>query len=295
MANILVVEDSPTQAASIQQQLETLGHTVRLAETAEIGLELLAKELPDLLLTDMNLPGISGMDLIEEVSRQYPKLPPILMTSQGNEDIAVDALRKGAVSYIPKRRLDIDLPPTIQSIVGSSRLDRRHQQLMACCQQYENLFVIGNETHLIPAFISYVGDLLAGLRFTDDKTITRMGIALTECLDNALHHGNLELKSELREGDGTAWREEGARRMRTAPYKDRRIFITARVSRKSATFIIRDEGPGFDVSKLPDPTDPSNLEKCSGRGILLMRAFMDDARYNSKGNEITLVKSWKPE
>jgi len=53
---------------------------------------------------------------------------------------------------------------------------------------------------------------------------------------------------------------------------------------------IGDEGPGFDPSKLPDPTDPANLEMASGRGILLMRTFMTDVHYNNNGNVVTLVK-----
>ena len=56
------------------------------------------------------------------------------------------------------------------------------------------------------------------------------------------------------------------------------------------TYTIRDEGPGFDVNNLPDPTDPANLEKPSGRGMLLIRMFMDAVRYNDMGNEITLEK-----
>jgi anti-sigma regulatory factor (Ser/Thr protein kinase) len=47
---------------------------------------------------------------------------------------------------------------------------------------------------------------------------------------------------------------------------------------------------GFDPSLLPDATDPTNLEKASGRGVLLMRMLMDEVFYNSTGNEVTLVK-----
>ena len=54
---------------------------------------------------------------------------------------------------------------------------------------------------------------------------------------------------------------------------------------------IADDGPGFDVSSLPDPTDPENLIRPSGRGILFMRMFMDDVRYNATGNRVTLVKN----
>jgi anti-sigma regulatory factor (Ser/Thr protein kinase) len=62
------------------------------------------------------------------------------------------------------------------------------------------------------------------------------------------------------------------------------------MSRDEALFVVRDEGQGFDPDALPDPTDPANLEKASGRGILLMRAFMDSIIFNSVGNSVTLVK-----
>jgi anti-sigma regulatory factor (Ser/Thr protein kinase) len=68
------------------------------------------------------------------------------------------------------------------------------------------------------------------------------------------------------------------------------VRVTARLTPLIATFVILDEGSGFDVSKVPDPTDPLFLERPSGRGVLLMRTFMDDVRYNSTGNRVTLVK-----
>jgi anti-sigma regulatory factor (Ser/Thr protein kinase) len=55
-------------------------------------------------------------------------------------------------------------------------------------------------------------------------------------------------------------------------------------------FVIRDEGPGFDPASLPDPTDPENIEKACGRGLLLMRTFMDKVDYNRTGNQVTLTK-----
>ena len=54
-------------------------------------------------------------------------------------------------------------------------------------------------------------------------------------------------------------------------------------------FVIRDEGPGFDPNSLPDATDPARPAPC-GRGLLLMRTFMDEVHFNEKGNEVTLVK-----
>ena len=57
-----------------------------------------------------------------------------------------------------------------------------------------------------------------------------------------------------------------------------------------ATITIRDDGPGFDTTSLRDPTDPENLERAGGRGLLLINAFMSEVRHNDKGNEITMIK-----
>ncbi len=56
-----------------------------------------------------------------------------------------------------------------------------------------------------------------------------------------------------------------------------------------ARITIRDQGPGFDLAKLVDPHDSTNLEKVSGRGVMLMFMFLDEVQYNDAGNEVTLV------
>jgi len=60
-----------------------------------------------------------------------------------------------------------------------------------------------------------------------------------------------------------------------------------------AVFVVRDEGHGFDFGSLPDPTEPENIELASGRGVLLMRSFMDEVMFNEIGNEVTMVKRSK--
>ena len=105
-----------------------------------------------------------------------------------------------------------------------------------------------------------------------------------------MYHGNLELSSALREADCEAYHALAEQRTQQPPYRDRRVFVKATLTEDEAVFTVRDEGPGFDPSLLPDPTNPSNLEKVSGRGILLMRTFMDDVIYNDVGNCVRLVK-----
>jgi anti-sigma regulatory factor (Ser/Thr protein kinase) len=67
-------------------------------------------------------------------------------------------------------------------------------------------------------------------------------------------------------------------------------LIDIALTSESAQFKIRDEGPGFDPQTLPDPTDPEYLERPSGRGVLLMKSFMDKVTYNDSGNEVTMTK-----
>ncbi|HEY7428312.1 MAG TPA: ATP-binding protein, partial [Gemmataceae bacterium] len=106
----------------------------------------------------------------------------------------------------------------------------------------------------------------------------------------ALYHGNLEVGSELRESDEKAYRQLVEERRHSKPYADRRIHVHARASADEACYVVRDEGPGFNPNILPDPTDPANLEKVTGRGLLLIRTFMDEVRHNEKGNEIVMIK-----
>ena len=66
--------------------------------------------------------------------------------------------------------------------------------------------------------------------------------------------------------------------------------MSANLTPGEARFVIADEGRGFDVGAVPDPTAPENLARPSGRGIFLMKTFLDDVRYNEAGNEVTLLK-----
>ena len=59
-------------------------------------------------------------------------------------------------------------------------------------------------------------------------------------------------------------------------------------------YTIADEGPGFDATTLPDPMAPENLLNVSGRGVMLIRTFMDEVTFNAKGNQMTMIKRLNP-
>lgn len=151
-------------------------------------------------------------------------------------------------------------------------------------------FTLESRPATVTAVVGFIRETLQLLRFSDQSTIIRTCVALTESLDNALYHGNLELSSDLKQEDGVGWEAAIAERRNSSPYKDRQIFVRAELSKKEVVISIRDEGPGFNPNALANPTDPDRLDCVCGRGVFLVRSFMDEVRYNEKGNEITLVK-----
>jgi anti-sigma regulatory factor (Ser/Thr protein kinase) len=155
--------------------------------------------------------------------------------------------------------------------------------------------VIGNDPHAVAALVAQLCDDLLTLSVCDTHAAGHVGIALEEALLNAIYHGNLEISSELKENGDGPFHAMARERQSVAPYCSRSVRIESRVTPRWAAFVIADEGPGFDVAGLPDPTDPANLLRPSGRGVLLMRAFMDDVRYNATGNRVTMVKLRSPE
>jgi anti-sigma regulatory factor (Ser/Thr protein kinase) len=151
-------------------------------------------------------------------------------------------------------------------------------------------YELPNDLSLIPPLVNRLQQNLDRLQLFSQSERLRIGMALREALVNAVEHGNLQASSELRETDDAAYRRLLAERRAQAPYNQRRVRLTAHESRRSVMYVVRDEGPGFDPTSLPDPTDPENIIKLSGRGLLLIQSFMDEISHNTTGNEITMTK-----
>ena len=156
--------------------------------------------------------------------------------------------------------------------------------------KFEYSFALENQLDLVCAVAAFLREEAIRLRLCARSECLRLGVAVEEALLNAYYHGNLELSSELRESDHRRYHLTAVQRAAEVPYCERQIYIGVKVTPTQAIYSIRDEGPGFDPSILPDPTDPANLDRPCGRGMLLMRTFMDNVIYNDKGNEVTLFK-----
>lgn len=108
-----------------------------------------------------------------------------------------------------------------------------------------------NNLITVEEFINYFAKDL-GL---DDEKLNGLLLSITEATTNAIVHGN--------KGD-----------------RKKNVFIDVNASDSTLTIVVRDEGIGFDPSVVPDPTHPDNLLKDSGRGLYLMRVYMDELHYN---------------
>lgn len=290
MAVILVVDDSPIDRQLIGEHIVRSGATAQFAENGEQALELIAQLRPDCVLTDLQMPELDGLELVKRVRRDFPSIPVILMTGFGSEDIAVEALQAGASSYVSKARLRRDLDEAMRLVLDSAAAvhDRTHVRELLIQSQAEYEF--GYQPGAIRALVTYLQNELTQIDFCDDSELIRVGTALTEALTNAIDHGNLELDSRLRELPGDAYRQLGNERSQLAPYCDRKVRVKVTLTPTQATYTVIDQGPGFDIATLPDPTDPENLIRPHGRGVMLMNCFMDEMHFSERGNEVTMIK-----
>ncbi len=291
MTTVLIVDDSPMDRRLVAGILERNSDwTIRSAIDGMEAMASIVEAQPDLVVTDMQMPHMNGLELVTALRQQFPQIPVVLMTAQGSEELAVKALRAGAASYVPKRALAMDLQPTVRRVLTAATDIRSQVALMNRLEQRRETYRIETELPLVMALSRHVQHELGeawGLEKTDRL---RIGTALEEALLNAFYHGNLDISSDLKDTDYAEFYALAERRCREAPYTERRIQLDFEVTPIVASIAIRDEGRGFNPDTLPDPTDVENLDKPSGRGVMLMRAFMDDVVYNETGNQVTLTK-----
>jgi CheY-like chemotaxis protein len=296
VTTVLVVDDSAVDRALIGGLLGDKPHwTVQEAGNGAEALARIQAAVPDVVVTDLQMPEMDGLELVTVIRRQHPNVPVILMTAYGSETLAVEALEKGAAGYVPKSLLAGKLVNTMEKVLALARADRDYGQLLDCLTSTEFAFSLRSDAALIDPLVGLVQHVVGGIWACDFAERLQIGMALREALINALFHGSLEIDpnqmqealDKLRRGEKVSLIEDP----RSQPaYRDRRIFVDVRISPEQARFLVRDEGPGFDVAAVPKARGPEALEPGRGRGLALMRTFMDEVTYNQAGNEVTMVK-----
>jgi serine/threonine-protein kinase RsbW len=125
-------------------------------------------------------------------------------------------------------------------------------------------FELPSDLSLMNGVLEYLQERVSKLGLIQPER-SNLFVALDEAFVNAVKHGNKNDPSKL-------------------------LKITAELSAKEACFTVEDEGEGFDIREIPDPCDPANLFRTSGRGVLLIYNIMDEVEYNAQGNRVKMVK-----
>ncbi len=291
-ARILIVDDSPIDRRLVEFFLRKgiVDASVSSTDNGQKALDVIISEIPDLIITDLQMPGMNGLEFVEHLQARRCMIPVILLTGAGTQEMAVHALKTGAVNYVPKGGIDKHLVETVKHVLSLSQWQRNPSRGLTTLDLLESHFTLENDASLISPLIAYLQEQLEAVRFSDQLQIIRIGMAIYESLTNAIFQGNLE----LRQTDEAFFLHFAMERHRVEPYASRRVRLTSRLSGTEACFVVTDDGLGDNPLERQSPTSEMNLEQIGGRGQLLIHSFMDEVTQNSKGNEITMTKRFLP-
>jgi CheY-like chemotaxis protein len=285
---VLVVDDTAVDRRLAGGLLESVPNIeVCYAQNGNEALLQLGTALPDLVVTDLQMPDLDGLELVNAIGQKYPGVPVVLMTAHGSENIAAQALASGAASFVPKSALADSLVETVMHVLMMSESEARYKRLIDSAIKTDFEFELKNDLEIVAPLIEMIQQVSFGHNLVDENSQLQLAVAIEQALNNAMVRGNLEIK---REEFPFVSRQIFQERAQQAPYRNRTVYFRALVTRESATFTVRDQGPGFDISTVPSGGDPESFRDGSGRGLVLIKTFMDEVRFNDQGNELTMVK-----
>ena len=131
MSRILVVDDKEMMRDSVATLLGRRGHAVVAAARGEQAVEKIAEKRPDAVVTDLQMPGMNGLELLEEIRKVDETIPVVFMTAYGTVETAVDAMRRGAFDYVTKPFTGDELELSVERALEHARLHKENQVLKA--------------------------------------------------------------------------------------------------------------------------------------------------------------------
>lgn len=292
---ILVVDDQKPITNLLREVLESQGYDVVTASSGGEALEQYRDHRPAFTLTDISMPGMSGLSLLRQIKDINPAAVVMLMTGAGSESFAVEALRGGAVNYFHKP-IDLhELSTTLRRYTPMAQ-GYDYEQFADEFAITESLeLALPNDLNLVNHGVQLIVNHCRTVFPLSEIFTLRFG--LYEMIVNAIEHGNLNITYEEK---SKAIEEERLteliRERASDPHRlNQRVQIKCQIARSGLRCTILDQGNGFDHSTYSAAPDPSVLFEdlgfsLHGRGIILTRLQFDELQYNEKGNEVKLFK-----
>ena len=255
----LIIDDHDDLSTGLKEVFTNLGYSVKTIENRDEAVAL--KEIDDFDIVITDLDNIDEIPEAVQNDENDDSCLPEVKTHETSEYIR--AFKICATGYRRENYDETELKNLFELILNYKA------QYVDKVEKIKNLrekieFEFPSALSLMHSVLNYLTKRVEKLGVIDAED-PHLFIALDEAFVNAIKHGN-----------------------QFNPEKNVRISVE--VSPKEAIFTFEDEGEGFDVAKIPDPRDPENLFKASGRGVLIIHNVMDAVQYNERGNRITMVK-----
>jgi serine/threonine-protein kinase RsbW len=256
---ILIVDNNDELRVLLEQALGRLGHEVIV--TGERAKALRRDDLDsfDLIISDLSEAEVNG-EPISELHRKHLVTP---LGQQNNGPGVIKAFKMGAANYLRSPYNREELREIVEQTLANKL--RYVDDTSAFSHVHEKIeFELPSDLALMNGVLEYLQERVAKLGLIRPER-SNLFVALDEAFVNAVKHGNKNDLTTL-------------------------VKITAELSPKEAAFTVEDEGQGFDVREIPNPCDPENLFRASGRGVLLIYNIMDEVEYNAQGNRVKMIK-----
>jgi serine/threonine-protein kinase RsbW len=252
---ILIIDDHDDLATATEEVFTHLGHIVDLVDNREDALRIDNIEDYDLVITDLDVGRPS--DTFANNGSHPVCLPKVELNETSGH---VKAFKISATNYRRDAFDEEELRDLIAMVLDYKIRFVDKADLVQ--DLHENIeFELPSAISLMHIILEYLLKRVEKLGVVKSEQ-SNLFVALDEAFVNAVKHGNKYDAAKL-------------------------IRISAEVSKEEARFTIEDEGEGFDVHNIPDPLDPDNLFKTSGRGVLFIYNIMDEVKYNERGNRLT--------
>jgi anti-sigma regulatory factor (Ser/Thr protein kinase)/CheY-like chemotaxis protein len=260
---ILIVDNNDELRSMLEQVLRELGHEVVATGDREWALAREDLDEFDLIISDLTEDEPGGMQLLSEIKRKRLMVPVVISSDEAQQPGLVKAFKMGAANFL---RLPYNKDELLNIVEKTLAYKLRFiDDLRVLPFVREKIdFELPSDLSLMDGVLHYLIERVSKLGLIKPER-SNLFVALDEAFVNAVKHGNRNDPNKL-------------------------VRITAEISPQEARFTVEDEGDGFNVQEIPDPCDPSNLFKTSGRGVLLIYNIMDEVKYNERGNRLTMIK-----
>ncbi|HMJ07500.1 MAG TPA: ATP-binding protein [Pyrinomonadaceae bacterium] len=260
---ILIIDDHNTLAEALDEVFTHSGHSVTVIEDREAALSVENIDDYDIVITDLDVENYEADPHHPNGNGKHDKCLPTVEATHTHAGEHIKAFKICANGFRRDGFNEEELKGLVATVLDYKI--RFVDNIEYVRDLHENIeFELPSALSLMHIVLDYLMKRVEKLGVVKAEQ-SNLFVALDEAFVNAVKHGN---------------KFDAAKNVR----------ITAEVSKHEARFTIEDEGEGFDVASIPDPLDPQNLFKTSGRGVLFIYNIMDEVKYNDRGNRLTMVK-----